>query len=61
MSSSHFGELWLAGSHGGSITSVMYVSNALEARDSTRQGLVGSPNCVPWLGGAVGIGGGGVA
>ena len=61
MSFSHFDELWLAGSHGGGITSGMYVSDTLEPCNDTRRGSMGIWNWVPWLGGAVGIGGGGVA
>jgi len=48
---SHSGELWLAGSHGGGITSGMsYIENRSEAVGIGRRGLVG-----------IGIGGGGVS
>jgi len=68
MSFSHFGELWLAGSHSGGITSGMYLlytaTNWMQAADAGGSCRRVSPeiqNWVPWLGGAVGIGGGGVA
>jgi len=51
MSFSQFGELWLVESHGGGITPGMYVSDALEPRDSSRRGLVGIRNWVLWLDG----------
>jgi len=60
MNFSDFGELWLAGSHGGGITSGMYAAtNWMQAAapGEARWGF----GIVPWIGGAVGIGGGGVA
>ena len=61
---SHFGEFWLAGSHGGGI-SLRYFrdecSQALIPTDCSRRGSLGIRNWVPWVGGAVGIDGGGVA
>jgi len=69
---SHFGELWLAGSHGSGITSGMsciqiapggkmptYQSHL--GNKTSWRGLVGSWNWPPWLGGAVKIGGSVVA
>jgi len=61
MSFSHFGELWLAGSHGGGITSGMYMRplTGCRRRLSTRLGGYSKMGAVAC--GAVGIGGGGVA
>ena len=67
MSFSHFGELWLAGSHGDGITSGMsYIHlgkclHTIHSWETTSQrGSLGSWNW-PWLGRAVRIGGSGVA
>jgi len=68
---SHFGELWLMGSHGTGITSRMsYIRIApgkkcldiqiTPGKKTSRQGSLDSRN-MPWLCGAVGIGGDGVA
>jgi len=68
---SHFGELWLVGSHGGSITSGMsYIHIApgkkktniqiIPEKKTSRRGSLGSWNWL-WFGVAVGIGDGGVA
>ena len=66
----HYGELWLARSHGGGITfgmSYIHIAPGENAyvritpgKKTSRRGSLGSRNR-PWLGGAVGIGGGGVA
>ena len=54
---SPFGELWLAGSHGGGIISGMNRYVPVSGGSQS----VGIPDWVPWLGGAFGIGGGGLA
>ena len=60
MSFSHFGELWLEG-----VTAVALLPGCTHRRTEpgggSRRGSMGSRNWVPWLGAAVGIGGGGVA
>jgi len=67
---SHFGDLWLVGSHGGGIISGMsYIHIApgknayiqiIPEKKTSRRGSLGSWNW-PWFGVAAGIGGGGVA
>jgi len=59
MSFSHFGELWLAWSHGGGITSGMYASTHWSRAAVAGEAWWGSQNWVPWLGWTVGIRGGG--
>jgi len=52
----------LAGSHGGGITSGMHAATKqLDSGGGSRRGWVKIRNWVPWLGGAVGIGGSGVS
>jgi len=60
---SPFGELWLAGSHthSGRITSGMYAPTQTFKFTLGAAAATLSRNSVPWLGGAFGIGGGGVA
>jgi len=64
MSFSHFGEHWLAGNHGGG-NSLRYFrderSRAPMPTDGSRRRSLGIRNWVPWVRGAVGIDGGGVA